>query len=578
MTTPPADDAPAAPCLGIDLGTTHSLVAVLGPDGPRVLPDLDGETLTPSVVALDDDGEEIVGVRARERLLTHPGQAVARFKPSMGTDDRLTLGGRGRTAVELSSRVLRHLKEGAEAALGQPVEQVVLTVPAWFREPQRKATLDAAVRAGLSVTRLINEPTAAALAHGLTAGEEPTVVVVLDLGGGTFDVSILELFDGVVEVRASVGDVHLGGEDFTDAVVHHLRTSLPVVRLDAGARAAMRHEAERAKRALAEAEAVPWTWPPAADLPPLTREAFDLATASLRGRVLGCLREAMVQAGVRPPEVDDVLLVGGATRMPSMHALVRDTFGKDPRTDLDVDRVVALGAAVQAGLVGDHAAVRELLVTDVLTHSLGVAVRREFYGKVYLGRFDPILPRGTILPATRVSRYDTVDAFQTDITIKVYEGEHRECRHNHLLGTLRVEGLPKHDDPEARESVDVRFSHDASGLLRVEAKAVSTGETVTSVLERGGIRLDEAARAEAEAVLERLSVPPRELLPNKHLLERAAQVVVLITGPDRDALDGALTAFEGALDAEDALAIATWRERLGGLVQATIDRHSLDVP
>jgi molecular chaperone HscC len=568
------------PCIGIDLGTTHSVVAVLEAAGPRVLRNELGHTLVPSVVAIDATGRLVVGAPARERLTSAPRSAASRFKTDMGEQRTHQLGELSLSPISLSSLVLREMRTIAETALDLPITEAVITVPAWFREPQRRATIDAATLAGLGVRRLVNEPTAAALAHGLGRGSEAQTIAVLDLGGGTFDVTILELFEGVVEVRASVGDVHLGGEDFTDALLRHaLRKAGRVSALDDLTHAKLRARAEQGKRALSVRPTAELDLTEAGGrLFTIDRTAFASCTADLLQRMQRCAREALVQAGLRPAAVHELLLVGGATRMPAVHELATTLFQRLPRADTDVDHLVARGAAVQAGLARRHAAVRELMVTDVLTHSLGVRVRAEWGEHVFEDHFDPVLSRGTTLPATRRSTYQTLSPLQDSILLRIYEGEHRQASANTPLGELHVMDLPTHPDaPDARERLEVCFTHDTSGLLEVEATVQSTGTQARLVLARGGTLLDPQARATAELELRRLRTHPRDLLPNRWLLERAARLVTLVPGAVRREVDLALMAFEAALAHGDPGLILQRRDGLTALVEALHRRYLLDL-
>ncbi|MEO0605947.1 MAG: Hsp70 family protein [Myxococcota bacterium] len=465
---------PTHPPLGIDLGTTHSLVAVFEDGGPRVLEHDLGSALVPSQVALDDDDHLLVGFPARTLRQRRPERGLARFKPDMGQARDLKLGDTVLNPVTASALVLKELKAAAEARLGFPVQRAVISVPAWFREPQRKATLDAGQLAGFDVQRLINEPTAAALAHGLHADDDMRRVAVLDLGGGTFDVTVIELFEGLVDVRASVGDVHLGGEDATDAIVSWLTQQGSALSLTPLAFARVRHRAERAKRALSEASVVEID---RSDIDGgtsrLDRATFAELCAPLLERMRALIGQALVQASLTPADIDDVVLVGGSVRIPAVQDLATRVFGKPPLPLGEVDELVALGAAVQAGLIQGHAALRERLVTDVLTHSLGVSAVRSWQDEVYADRFVPLLGRGTTLPASRASTFQTVHPTQSEVVLHVYEGERRVASENHLLGTLSVP-VPAHgEDEDVREALEIRFTHDASGLLEVEATVLS---------------------------------------------------------------------------------------------------------
>lgn len=558
---------PVGRVVGIDLGTTHSLVAVFEDGRPRVLVNELGRTLVPSAVAVTEDGHLLVGDPALERLVRRPGDGVARFKPNMGTNTSYRLGAHDLTPVGLSAMILREMRAIAEAALGAPVTRAVVTVPAWFREPQRKATVEAAALAGLEVSRVLNEPTAAAIAHGLHKLDHEAITVVLDLGGGTFDVTVLDLFEGVVEVLASVGDTHLGGEDFTDALLEHALDALGEgVELSSERRAQLRHRAELAKRGLGTKEVVELEIPDpradgwvAKDTLRIDRSTFDRLNAPRIERVRACVREALVQAGKAASDVDEVLLVGGATRMPSVHALAEEVFARTPRVDADVDEVVVCGAAVQTALLERHEGVRDFVVTDVTPHSLGIAISREYRGTPVDDQFDAILHRGTTIPVSRERSYSTVHARQEAVVLEVYQGEHRRASRNQYLGQLLVDGLPTGRDPEHRYEVRVRFTHDANGLLEVEATVPATDKQVRTVIERQPGQLPEEARRRAVEALEALKTPPRELLPNRYALERAQRVFEGLRPEHKAWLDAPLLRFEAALAEEEPKEITASR-------------------
>lgn len=526
--------------IGIDLGTTHTVVAALSDSGPRIIDGPDGDSLLPSVVALDDQGTLLVGEPARARLAYRPDAGVRCFKRDMGSDRLFALGDRRLSATELSALVLREAKARAEAELGEPVSRAVITVPAYFAEPQRAATREAGTLAGLHVVRMVNEPTAAAMAYGLADPETERSVVVLDLGGGTFDVTVLEVYDGVVEVVATGGDSRLGGEDITEALVAHFAGQF-----EAGP-AVLRAACEEAKR-IVSSSAVALVPLGDGERLTLTQRALDTVCAPFIDRVRGCTLDALRAARMSPTAVDQVVLAGGATRTPALRALVEDVFGCPPVTARDPDRVVALGAAIQAGLIGQHAAVDELVVTDVLSHSLGVETAKEGADRVLDGYFTPVLHRNSTLPLRRVERFWTMHPKQTALRVRVFQGEHRYVRENRLLGVFEVGDIPPLEGEDGTQAVDIAFTHTLDGLLEVEAEVVATGETRALIIEQHAGRLSPSERARAEAALAALKVHPRDLLPNRTLLERALARHTRLDPHDRALLDGPLTAFEDAL-------------------------------
>jgi molecular chaperone HscC len=561
--------------VGIDLGTTYSLVARLGDEGPVVLPNALGAKLTPSAVSVLDTGEIVVGEAARARAVTHPDRSAVVWKRDMGTDRRVRVGESELSPQELSALVLRSLRADAEAALGQPVEEAVVTVPAYFDEAQRRATRDAGVIAGLRVDRIINEPTAAALAYGLHERHRELRAVVLDLGGGTFDVTVLEIVEGIIEIQSSAGDSRLGGEDFSDAlaaalVARHPDTA-PEIQTDRFAWARVRAACEQAKRQLSELEAVQVSVPGLTvgrrkvDLDEsLGRAAAEAQWAPLLERMRAPTMRALRDAGLRPEQIDEVLLVGGATRMPCVVRFAAHVFGRVPDRRLPPDEAVALGAAIQAGLKEGHKAVDDVVVTDVAPFTLGIAVSTRVGVTPVNGMFAPILERGTVIPASRVKTFHTMADDQRQILIEVYQGEHATCERNKKLGEYHVSKLQP--GPAGSQSVDVRFSYDLNGLLEVEMTVVVTGRKETLVIEQTPGRLTAEQIEASRRALERLKFHPREALPNTTALARADSLYVELVGPTRDVLGAAIGQFQAALETQDPNTITTIRTRLLDLV------------
>ena len=385
--------------IGIDLGTTNSLVAILANGEPTTLANELGEDLTPSAVAVAADGALLVGRAAKDRLIAAPHSGKAFFKRDMGTPISYNFGGRHWSPVECSALVLKEMKRIAEMHLGTPVESAVITVPAYFHDQQRQATLDAAKIAGLRVDRLLNEPTAAALAYGFRAGDELNTLLVFDLGGGTFDVTVLECFDGVVEVKASSGESRLGGEDYTDALVAWINQEFQWSPIE-NERLRWREQIEQVKRLLSRHEAA--VMPVAGKEVRIERADFMKATAGLTARLRPVVRRALRDSQLTPAQLDAVLLVGGASRMPVVTDQLHEDLGLPPNTSLDPDRVVALGAAIQQGLCTGNAAVRDLVLTDVCPHTLGVEVGKQLTpGNIENGFFSPLIERNTTLPTSR---------------------------------------------------------------------------------------------------------------------------------------------------------------------------------
>lgn len=564
--------------IGIDLGTTNSLAAWLADDGPRIIPNALGETLTPSVVGIDHDGKLLVGRAAKELQVLEPNRCAALFKRYMGSDWTVTLAGRSFTPEELSSLVLSTIKQDAETFLGQPVERAVITVPAYFNDQQRKATLSAGRIAGLKVERVINEPTAAALAYGFHESHEEKLLLVFDLGGGTFDVSLVELFEGSLEVRASSGESFLGGEDFTRSLAARVlerhgypyeRTELESPRLVGR----VIQQCEVAKcRLAAHDEAVvrvpdrQGEFTDSSSKFTVTRRQFEEWTEHILARVELPIRRALGDAKLKRDDVDEVVLVGGATRMPAVVDLVTQRFGKPPRRRIDPDEVVALGAAVQAGLIGRQASVDELVVTDVCPFTLGVEVSKMLGGERRTGYFLPVINRNTTIPVSRVERLSTVNANQTEVTCKIYQGESRRVSENLLLGEFTVTGIPR--APAGEQEIDVRFTYDLNGVLEVEATTVETGQKVSHLITRYAKGLSAERIARAVEDMAKLKTHPREETVNRFLLRRAERVYQELPLDAREWLSQLLDGFEAALELNDAEAVERHRAALGKFLDA----------
>jgi molecular chaperone HscC len=538
--------------LGIDLGTTHSLAAVMDGARPRVLPNALGEVLTPSAVFLDQEGHLWVGAAARARGVREPERTALGFKRDMGTDRRYSLGDRSFTPVELSAMVLKQVKEDAEAASGLRFEEAVITVPAYFGELQRRATKDAGEIAGLRVERIINEPTAAALAYGLQDTARKTRVAVLDLGGGTFDVTILEIAERLDQrVRETW---------------HRSAAGHPV------GWARLLEACEDAKRRLSEETEVRLALPA---LPTeageidleleLDREDAERAWAPLLNRLSIPVQRALSDARLRPTDIQEVLLVGGATRMPCVFRLAAKLFGRLPLRTLPPDEAVALGAAVQGALKGGHEGVADMVVTDVAPFSLGVACS-DFLGKRRIdGLFCPIIERGTVIPVSRVQRFATTADQQSAIEIEVFQGEHSHTSENTKLGAYTIDDLPKKSANEVR--VDVRFTYDLSGLLDVDMTIVETGEISSFFIERSPGSLSPNQIERARQMMQSLKFHPREALPNTTALARAETLYVELSGQTRADLGHAIAMLAAALDGQDDNEIEMCRDALNQVIE-----------
>ncbi len=540
--------------LGIDLGTTNSACAIWK-DGKSVLiPNAHGDYLTPSVIGIDDDGKLLVGRSARERLVSHPHKTVAFFKRMMGVDHRIDLGKRQRfTAVEASALILRSLKHDAEEFLGHPVSHAIISVPAYFNDAQRQATRDAGEIAGLTVNRLINEPTAAALAHGLRDQQEQRFIV-LDLGGGTFDVSILEYFDNILEVHSTAGDSALGGEDFTETLLRAFleKSNLDESTLDKPSRQRLYARAETAKRNIAQNRTAQMTFQHNSNefAWEIDEAAFRDVCAKLLMRTRSTMERALRDADLAPSAIDDVVLVGGATRMSVFRSLVSRLFGRIPRTDSDPDQTIALGAAVQAGLVARDETLEDVVMTDVCPFSLGIPTHvDEGYGREV---FFPLIERNTVVPVSRVHEFQTIHDGQEAFDLRILQGESRNPENNLLLGTLSV---PVPRRPAGEEKIAVRFSYDVNSLLEIEVRVLSTDTLHNQLIENRPGQLTQDEKETSLNRLESLKILPRDREEVRAATARAERLYASVLGQEREALGRLIDRFEAVLDTQDIQAI-----------------------
>lgn len=548
---------PRPALLGIDLGTTNSLIAVWREGRAELIRNALGDVLTPSVVSLDEDDTILVGKAARARLTTHPERTAAAFKRFMGSDRQIQLGSRQFSPEELSALVLGSLKQDAEAFLGQAVTEAVISVPAYFSDEQRKRTLFAAELAGLSVTRLINEPTAAAMAYGLHE-QKFERTLIFDLGGGTFDVTVLEYALPLIEVHASTGDNFLGGEDFTAALLQAClkHWQLTPSTIDAQAMASLGDALEQLKCKLGEgAQQLSWRYAEQTFEWELDEAAALKIWEPLLARLRAPIEQALRDARLKPRDLDSLVLVGGATRMPAVQQMVATLFGRLPYRHLDPDTIVALGAATQAACKARDGAVEELILTDVCPYTLGISTNR---GEGVSGAFSPIIERNTVIPTSRVQRYSTTFAQQTEIRIAVYQGERPWVRDNIFIDSFDIQFTPS----EQLQSLDVRFSYDINGLLEVDVTLLETGERYGHSIDRSPTGLDEQARKDSHARLATLKVHPRDALPNRTLLARLERAWMQSLGDERARIAEWMDTFNTVLAGQQASAIASHRSAL----------------
>lgn len=535
--------------IGIDLGTSNSLVAYWTDNGPAIIPNVLGERLTPSVISIDDNGEVLVGQIAKERLITHPDRSASVFKRYMGTEKIFRLGDYSFTPEELSSFVIQWLKADAEAFLGQEVAEAVISVPAYFNDMQRKATKRAAEIAGLKVERLISEPTAAAIAYGLHQEESDTKFLVFDLGGGTFDVSILEFFEGVMEVKSIAGDNYLGGEDFTNQLVSYFVecNGIDLQALDYKGRSALFKQAELCKKALGQEAIGRMSFQDGEKSCELRidRQQFEKISSQLMLRMRHPIERALRDASLSPSDLDAVILVGGATRMPIIKSVVSKMFGRLPFSQINPDEAVALGAAIQVALKERNEALKEVVLTDVCPYTLGTdVIKRLGNGKYESGHYMPIIERNTPIPVSKVERFFTANDNQTEISVDVFQGESRKVENNIKIGGFTVT-VPS--DPAGKQAIDVRYTYDINGILEVEVTTVSTGEKKKLIIEKnpGSLTPEEIEARLAE--LRDIKIHPRERTENRLLLAKGERLYEEALGEKRNEISFYLSQFESVL-------------------------------
>lgn len=545
--------------IGIDLGTTNSACSVWRSGEVEMIPNRLGALLTPSVVGVDDKGNVVTGQVAKERLLTHSQSTVSLFKRLMGTEHEIKLGARRFTATELSSLLLQSLKEDAEAYLGEPVTEAVISVPAYFNHNQRHATKAAGELAGLVVKRLVNEPTAAAMAYGLHEQKEGTFII-LDMGGGTFDVSILEYFDGVMEVHASAGDNFLGGEDFVDAMLKGMLDELKVSedKLSQQERQRLYGQLEAAKRRLGEKteQSLELVLAGTTHQWLFTDEWFVRQVTPLLIKVRRPIAQAMSDANMENSDIDDVLLVGGATKLKHFRATVAKIFGRFPSCSLDPDLVVAMGAGIQSGLVAKDQALDDVVLTDVCPYTLGTSVigpdRQDGY-------FLPIIERNSVVPVSIVRSVYTAHDNQTRLNVDVFQGENRKVSKNVFLGNLYCD-VPS--GPAGKERVDIRYSYDMNGLLEVDVEVVSTGKRYNTVIQNSPTQMSAEEVARSRAKLAKLKFHPRDQEENLQLMAKADRLYEYSLGNKREYIGQLIGQFDAVLNTQNQAEIARARVRI----------------
>jgi len=565
--------------VGIDLGTTNSVVSVLEAGDPIVIPNAEGSRTTPSVVAFAKNGEVLVGEVAKRQAITNPDRTIRSVKRHVGTNWTIDIDGKGYTAQEISARTLMKLKRDAEAYLGDTVTQAVITVPAYFDDAQRTATKEAGQIAGLEVLRIINEPTAAALAYGLEKDSTEQTILVFDLGGGTFDVSVLEIADGVFEVKSTHGDTSLGGDDWDQKVIDWLvegfkgdhgvdlsKDNMAVQRL--------KEAAEKAKIELSQVQSTQINLPfiTATDSGPLhldvqlTRAKFQDLTSDLLDRCKVPFEQAIKDAGLTKGEIDHVILVGGSTRMPAVAELVQSMTGKEANKSVNPDEVVAVGAAVQAGVLkGD---VKDILLLDVTPLSLGIETKG--------GVMHKLIERNTTIPTKRAETYTTADDNQSQVEIHVLQGERDMAQFNKTLGKFKLVDLPP--APRGVPQIEVTFDIDANGIVHVSAKDKGTGKeqsmTITGQSSLSKDQIDQMVKdAEAHAAEDSQRREEADLRNQADSLVYSVEKVLKeqgdkVPGPEKDAAEASLAKLKEAVAGTDVEAIKSGLEDLTSTSQA----------
>lgn len=546
--------------IGIDLGTTNSLVSYFTKEGPKIILNRLGEALTPSIVSIDDNGEVYIGEIAKERKITHPQNTIELFKRSMGTQKIFNIGNKSFLAEELSSIIIKSLKEDAETFLGVEVKEAIISVPAYFNDSQRKATQRAGELAGLKIERMISEPTAAAIAYGLHHKNINTKFLVFDLGGGTFDVSILEKYKNIMEVRAVAGDNYLGGEDFTEVIMNMFLKEKGIIQeeLEEKVIAHIKRQAELCKLGFSNSnislmkcninnEIIDYS---------ITYDDYEKACQLLLAKIRRPIERALRDASIKVRDIDEIILIGGATKSKVIRNFVAKLFSRLPNTSINPDEAVALGAAVQGAMKERHESIKEIILTDVCPYTLGTNICIEREGRGYeSGHFYPIIERNTVIPVSKTERLYTINDNQSKIRVEILQGESRFSKNNISLGELIVD-IPK--GTKGQEGIDVTYTYDVNSILEVEVTVVSTGLKKRVVIQKNDSNMTEEEVEERLNQLSALKIHPREKEENKLLLSKGERLYEESTGSIRRQIQLFLEKFESILDKQNPAEISNY--------------------
>ncbi|MDP4086692.1 MAG: Hsp70 family protein [Bacillota bacterium] len=571
--------------IGIDLGTTNSAVAYLKNGKPEILVNKSGGRTTPSVFQINRNNEIVVGQEAKDTYPTLVTQSVMEVKRLMGTDEKVTVKDKEYRPEEISAHILKYLKSSAEEILGEPVTEAVITVPAYFSDSQRKATKMAGEIAGLKVDRIINEPTAAAISFGIENMDKDQHILVYDLGGGTFDVSIVEMYEGVVEVKASAGNNHLGGMDFDNAIVAWVEqkyqgengrsiygntNDLEQIKI----KATLKDAAEKVKKLLSAQMSARITIPflgiynnaPISVDYELTRNEFENLIRDMASSTIKDVDRALADSGLTVRDIKEVLLVGGSTRIPFIQELVERKFGKAPRKDINPDEAVALGAAVQGGIKsGEIDSKSGLMVIDVCPYTLGTEVVKNIGGQLVPGYFDPIIPRNSTIPISETKLYFTAYNNQEEVDIFVYQGENPLVNNNTCLSKdITLDGIPR--KPAGEEQIEVTFTYDINGILNVKAKVLSTGKVrEQAIRSQLGVMSDDQVAAAQERISEEYE--KSELYQEvKNVIYRAEKMMNDVNPSDKQKIEKLLIELKRELSANNTNGVKLAEEELTDLL------------